>query len=388
MNHKIKNFVTFFTSVFFSLFIAYFFLFLLASFKDYKKDFFTFSSTEKLSFHKNYSKKLHHIRDVNNWELDRYGNLLGAENYLFTTINHFHELMNMDEINDMERLIFIEETYDLFKNFTKKNNFGLVNAGTTSYSPTLMKLQYEILKKDFNIKPNIVIAYIDQTDIGDELCRYKDKMVHDGKGNLIAIKNEAYSRAVYDYTKIYKMSEIILSNESKFIKNFKFVNFDIKYFFLRNYQRYKSSKKYGWKNRNISKCRFRDIKKYLNGINKNDIKYFQERVKDYLNLLLQDKKIEKIILITHPHIGHIYGYDTSSNGKKYFKNDVSDFIEDVAKINKKIYYLNFSKLINDGKINFEQSPFEGTISGNQWDSHLIEEYQTNIFSKKIINLLK
>ena len=39
-----------------------------------------------------------------------------------------------------------------------------------------------------------------------------------------------------------------------------------------------------------------------------------------------------------------------------------------------------AKDITDGKINFEQSPFEGTISGNQWDSHLIEEYQTNIFS--------
>ena len=38
-----------------------------------------------------------------------------------------------------------------------------------------MKLQYEILKKDFNIHPDIVIAYIDQTDIGDEICRYKKK---------------------------------------------------------------------------------------------------------------------------------------------------------------------------------------------------------------------
>ena len=38
-----------------------------------------------------------------------------------------------------------------------------------------MKLQYEILKSFFDINPNIVIAYIDQTDIGDEICRYKTK---------------------------------------------------------------------------------------------------------------------------------------------------------------------------------------------------------------------
>ena len=31
-----------------------------------------------------------------------------------------------------------------------------------------------VLEKDFQVFPSIVIAYIDQTDIGDEICRYKN----------------------------------------------------------------------------------------------------------------------------------------------------------------------------------------------------------------------
>ena len=53
---------------------------------------------------------------------------------------------------------------------SKKKKIGLINSGTTSYSPSLMQIQFDILEKDFNIKPNIIISYIDQTDIGDELC--------------------------------------------------------------------------------------------------------------------------------------------------------------------------------------------------------------------------
>ena len=51
-----------------------------------------------------------------------------------------------------------------------------------------MQLQYEILEKDFNIKPNIVVAYIDQTNIGDELCRYKNNRVYDKNNTLVAVK--------------------------------------------------------------------------------------------------------------------------------------------------------------------------------------------------------
>ena len=82
------------------------------------------------------------------------------------------------------------------------------------------------MPKDFNIKPNIVIAYIDQTDVGDELCRYKHNRIYDDKHKLVSIKNTSYSRAVFEYTRINNISEIVLSNNSELIKNFKSHNIE------------------------------------------------------------------------------------------------------------------------------------------------------------------
>ena len=45
--------------------------------------------------------------------------------------------------------------------FSEENNVGLINAGVGSYSPSLMNLQIDILEKDFNIYPNIILAYFD-----------------------------------------------------------------------------------------------------------------------------------------------------------------------------------------------------------------------------------
>ena len=92
--------------------------------------------------------------------------------------------------------------------------------------------------------------------------------------------------------------------------------FYIKYAFLRVFQKYKSIKKYGWNDRDISKCRLRDIIKYLMNRDDKAISFFEDRVKEYLNLLLKDQNIQRIIVVTHPHIGHLYGYKLKENEKK------------------------------------------------------------------------
>ena len=42
-----------------------------------------------------------------------------------------------------------------------------------------MNVQLNVLEEDFKILPNIVVAYVDQSDIGDENCRYKSKKIYD-----------------------------------------------------------------------------------------------------------------------------------------------------------------------------------------------------------------
>ena len=47
-------------------------------------------------------------------------------------------------------------------------------AGTSSYSPSLMSAQLNAIRSQFGELPETIVAIIDQTDLGDELCRYKD----------------------------------------------------------------------------------------------------------------------------------------------------------------------------------------------------------------------
>jgi len=246
-----------------------------------------------------------------------------------------------------------------------------------------MKLQYEILETDFNFKPNIVVAYIDQTDIGDELCRYKDQSVYDNNNNLVAVKNERYSRATYDYTKIYNISEIVLLNKSQLKRNLKFTNFFIGYGPQRLIKKIKSIKKYGWKNKEKSKCRLSVILEYIISSNKEEIYYFEKKVKNYINLLMSKEYIDKIIIVTFPHRNNIFKHGNSENEKKLYSINVSNIIEKIVKNEEKIYHLNFTKLILDGIINLERDSFVKTDPA----SHLTEEAHANIFTKNIINLL-
>ena len=379
-----KNFLTVIVSTSLTVVICYFIFFLKIYYKDLHQHPYRFKSTSTLNFNKKYYKKFHHLRDVNG----RWEEVNNPENYLFTIINNFTSnkkniLLQGDSW--MEQMIEnnYKKSHKLIYNFVKKKNFGLINAGVTSFSPSLMQIQYEVLEKDFKIKPNIVIAYIDQTDIGDELCRYKDKRVYNKNNKLISIKKESFSRSTYDYTKIFYISEIVLSNDSALRKNYKLTNFYIKYEFYRLINKIKSIKNNGWENRNLTKCKFREIRKYLIESNSREITYFENRVKDYINLLLNKSYIEKIILVTFPHHDHVFGYKSLDGKKKHYRINVSNIIDKIIKNNDKIYHLNFSKLILDKKIDFKNDFYFGDSA-----SHLKERFHSDIFTKNIIDLLK
>ena len=382
MQHAKKNLFTILISTFLSILVLYFLYFAKIHFEHHEKVTNLFKTVDKLNFHRNYSKKLHHLRDSDGrWEIKN-----KPENYLFSTVNEFtNNSKNILLLGDswVEQITSNNESYEIISSFVKKNNYGLINAGVTSYSPSLMQLQYDILEKDFNIKPNVVLAYIDQTDIGDELCRYKDKRVFNNNV-LIAVNNENYSRATYDYTKIYNISEIALQNKQELKRTFKLTNFFIKYAFLRFIEKVKSIKKFGFSEYEISKCRFGEIRKYLVSSNNEEIIYFENRVKDFINFLYEKKYIEKIIIVSFPHSGHIFGYQTPENERSYYSFNVSTSIDKAIRDKNKIYHLNFSELISDGKISLNVNSYIENDPG----SHLNKNFHASIFTKKIIEKLK
>ena len=369
-----KNFLTLLISTFFSIFFLYVIFFFKIYYEKLENVPYLFKSMEKLEFHEKYSKKLHHLRDTHGrWDFND-----NVENYLFTTIKKFSKDGNnvlFQGDSWIEGIHLNKESLKFVSDFATSKNYGIINGGVTSFSPSLMKIQYEVLETDFNIKPNIVIAYIDQTDIGDELCRYSSNRVLDDKKNLIAVENESYTRATYDYTKINNISRIVLSESSKFKKTIRLVNFFIIYQPKRLFNKIISIKEYGWKNRDTSKCLFDQIQKYLIKSNINEVIYFESRVNEYIDYLVSKDYIERIIIVTFPHENHVYN-------KKYSYN-VSDTVEKISLNKSKIYHLNFSKLISNKLINIE----ENIYTKNDPGSHLKPQHHKDIFIKNILNLL-
>lgn len=218
----------------------------------------------------------------------------------------------------------VDLTTNIFSNFSNENNVNIILAGTTSYSFSPMLSQLRILNRDWNINPDIIVSIFDQTDIGDELCRYKDYRLITSAGDIIVKKfNRKDLHEVYNYTRFLDRHEIFYSNDYKFIKILKLINLYIE-------------------NRKIiplkPKCSFDNIQKYLiEPLSLEDRLYIENMINQYLEKVFGYNKVKKLLLVTHPHKQHFKGI---------YKLDLGDIVENVvikSPYKKKITLINFTK---------------------------------------------
>ena len=354
-----------------------------------------FKSLENLNFHEKYSKKVHHIRQEK--VLDWLWKKPKVEDMMFTTINKLEDkelivLIQGDSFMEqltnssyymhdpnMELLTNGEKpkniSVELVQKFKSKKKVGFVSGGTGSYSPSLMNLQLDVLEQDFKILPNIVIAYVDQSDIGDEYCRYRNHRFYEN-GVLKSIQPESHLmwRETFNYSEIYEKSKIRLKNNSKILQTFFLTNFNFKYGFVKSstrlYRKYISTNKAD--KEKLTKCYWGTIEKYLIKHHDTETEYFKDQVKKYLENMKKKEHIEKIFFVTFPH---------KKNFNKTYKLNVSDVIESVVKDEKIVTHINFSKiLLNDNNFNYENIYLNDGI-------HLNRDNHANLFMKKILDEL-
>ena len=362
--------VIFKSILFFLLFLfTYFLIGIWGVFEINKNRNLLFKSKENLIFHKNYSDQVHHLRDA-----DRWGNKKNG--YLFSVINEVDKqaktiLFQGDSW--IESISEIKKSKKILKRFSIKNNFNIYNAGITSFAPSLMHIQYKILKNEFNIVPDLLVMYIDQTDIGDEYCRYKNKKVYTKNGNLEKIRREKFTRATYDYSKLYLYSE--LNFQSTFNKIIKFPAKKTHYFLKRNFNQFNNIFENGYKNRNIRKCGFKEIMKELENYNKNAENYFKKSLSEFLNFLASEDNLEKIFIVSFPHRKHL---------DNTYKVNVSDYIDDTLIVNedKRIQHINMSKI---DLSNFDKNEIFKPLD---LASHLKNDYHSKIFMKNIVSKIE
>ena len=365
-----------------SIILIYIVLFIYTFF-NFDKDFgYTFKSSENLNFHQKYSKKLHHIRDE--IALDLLFKKPKVEDLLFTTINNIEDkevIVLFQGDSWMEQLTSpVDDNFisvKLVQQFKSQKKVGFINAGTGSYSPSLMNLQPDVLEEDFKIFPNIVITYIDQTDIGDENCRYKNNKIYKNE-TLESIQPEAQLmyRSIFNYSEIYGLSKIYLKDNSKISKTFQLINFKFKYSLKKNgirfYRKYISNLESD--KEKLKKCYGSEIQRYLIDPNDSDIKYFEDSITEYIKKIDQKKHIKKLIFVTAPH-------KENFDQKNRYKLNVSDLIDGIIKNKKNITHINFSKILLNDK-NFDHK--------NIWhvdNMHLNSNYHGKLFIKKILDEL-
>ena len=342
-----------------SIFLLYTLVFIYTFFNFNNEFKYTFKSLENLNFHEKYSKKLHHIREER--DLNTLFKRPKVEDLLFTTITNPEEkevIVLFQGDSWMEHLTFpVDDNFisvELVQKFKSNKKIAFINGGTGSYSPSIMNLQLDVLEHDFKIFPNIIIAYIDQTDIGDENCRYKNNKVYKD-GVLKSIQPEAHLmyRDLFNYSQIYGISKIFLKDNSKISKTFQLINFKFKYGItkssIRFYRKYISNSKLN--KSKLIKCYGGEIANYLINPNDADIKYFADSIREYLKKIEQKKHVKKVFLVTAPHKNH---FDKDSDQKTSFKLNVSDVVNGVLKDKKNITHIDFSKiLLNDKNFDYK-----------------------------------
>lgn len=328
-----------------------------------------FNNKDQFLFYKRYSKIVNHLRFS-----EKYQNFnSNKENQLFTIIN---ENKNKNIIlfqgdSWFQQIEKLENKKKFFSEYLTQN-YAIINAGTTSYSPSLMHAQYKILTKDFIKKPEILIIYIDQTDIGDEICRYK---------NLVIKKNNILESVTYEEFPLYKdpfnlheilsFSEIDFNYKNKVTKIYYYYKYKIQKAFFKNLKKIKFELGFA----NYEKCYGEKIYSYLYNLSDNNKNYFENIIKEFFEILNNDKEIKKIYIVSHPHKIHI------NMNKKTI--DVSDLLPNLISTYPKFKHINFSKIIDENK-NFYKNIKEIWSE----DQMHLDDKNFSIFFKKIVSIIE
>ena len=292
-------------------------------------------------FYKKYYKKLHHLRQFGDWYYKNglMYSTIGEEdinnNFKSTVlINGDSWAENLLLENGITNQIINEELIKI----KKKEKINIINSGTFSYSFSPTTVQLKILRDDFNINPDKIISIIDHTDVGDEICRYKNMLEFNDDKTLLRVRPEnMYSPEVFTVERYLLKAAIYNSNDFyivKYIKN-KIFRKDV-----RNNRKYDPI------------CTFAEIMRPVKfGLNKNEYTYLKEVTLRYINTVFSDKNVKKLLLVVHPHMKHFTG-----EYNFYF----GDFLKEILQENifkEKIVLLDFKEI-------FYETYFEGDKSKN------------------------
>jgi hypothetical protein len=320
-----------------------------------------FLSREDVFFYKKYSDQLNHLRDFDFLNKLHPGNRRTHIDYLFSTVGKGNVEVLIQGDSWAEQFITNSPSFFTLQNFAEDRGFKVAVSGTTSYSPSLMQAQYRVLRQDFGFNPKIVVGVIDQTDLGDELCRYREQLALSQSGELIV---KPYTGAVivpYHLGSYFQAIDILDSAESALLRLLKY------------------------KIANLIPAQqggcWQEILSPLTGLLRpEDRNYFIDRVAKYIEEVFKPLGTTdhptQLILVTHFHKKHV---------SREYQLSVATLVQaaiEISKYRDRIVHLDFSPEDYSGenidKIFIEGDPF----------SHLTDYYHRKVLTRGILNQIK
>tara|TARA_X000000950_G_scaffold208676_1_gene250930 strand:+ start:821 stop:1921 length:1101 start_codon:yes stop_codon:yes gene_type:complete len=328
--------------------------------KNFEKREYNPKVLEKYSEFIPYSRSKVNFNELNNYIVKN------DDSYFYSVINEFN-IQNKDNVliqgDSWAELANKKKIFSFLKKISKKYDIGLINSGISSYSPSPMMSQLYILKKEFKIKPSIIIAIIDQTDLGDELYRYRNL----NKNSLSPSLSKQHLNFYLDSNKKFQKTN------SSIIK---LIDYAYSYFLL-------NKSIYNLNNYETSLILFKKIKSKLFGvpivlspikfgINDKEKNMFKSKLENYIDFAFKNENLNKIYFVTHPHLNHL-------NGE--FKININSIIDEIIKNNKNtknIKHIDFHKINK----NISKDIFDkGDIFSHLTENAYINYFFPTVFSK-------
>jgi len=276
-----------------------------------------------IEFNRKYENRLNHVREFN-WNVKGSHAYTDPNNLIF---NQFSNEYPQDKVlitGDSwgEKFVRDLKSFQTLEQYSRNSNVNITISGTGSYSPTLLGIQGRILNSDFGLTFDKAFIVIDNTDIGNELCYYKDAIYQDVEGlvNVRAFVPED-NMPVYYYQTMLRASEIINSENLSLVKLFQLSLIKINNYIFQ-------IGVYGEGNKKLTEfnCDWGQITHFLtDGMEEEELAYFNSTLDYLVEELRSTNQNMTIYLITIPHRGHVTGEYVLSTGSviaEYLNNTV------------------------------------------------------------------
>ena len=249
----------------------------------------------------------------------------------------------------------------------KLKSLRIISSG--SWSPNLMNLAFRKKISERSELPDYITFFIDQTDIGDEICRYRPFVFRDKNGRLIGVARNP--NETWGGSKFWGYHEIFGKHRSGILLAFQNIFTRIGRFQMKS---------------GITDCTFDDLLTYQKGAKKSPngtpvseyIQYFYSSLSELINEVNRFNSKTGILLVTHDWAQH----NLPINHKDYFPNHIKNIVAKIAQENSNVSHINVS-LEDYGELEIR----EVFLYPSDFTSHLINyERLSEIIANSLNNM--